>query len=318
MAACPSSEALARGRQVERLSTFGEAAGKSESEGVRGKHSLGGYAVKGPAIEHLERLDVELREAARKGSAKSLCDLLARGAGVASTDAHGWTTLMLATASRKIECVKLLLPLVDAARKSRDGTTAVMIAVGAGWAEGVELLLAAIESGPRGSRQRRLASTQRDDSGRTLLISAAKAGSAECVRLLLPTSDPNAVDIDGQTALMCAAEGASVGAVECLKALLPAADATKRDRRGRTALHLAAIGGRPEAVELLAPLSDPLAADKQGKSAFGLALERSDEDGEAIRQALRRALAEKEGGAIGEALGESGSAACGSLRPRTL
>lgn len=274
--------------------------------------------MKGPAIEHLERLDDELREAARKGRAKSLRSLLARGAGVASTDAEGWTTLMLATASRKIECVKLLLPLVDAARKSRNGTTALAIAVGAGWAEGAKLLLAAIESGPRGTRQRRLASTQRDDSGRTLLISAAKAGNAECVRLLLPTSEPNAMDSDGRTALMWAAKDADAGAVECLKALLPASDVGKKDRRGRTALHLAASGGWPEAVELLAPLSDPLAVDKEGKSAFDLALVRNDENAEPVRQALRRALAEKEGGAIGEALGESGLAACGSLRPRSL
>ncbi|WP_167040747.1 ankyrin repeat domain-containing protein [Burkholderia sp. Ax-1724] len=266
----------------------------------------------------MERLDDELREAARKGSAKSMRDLLARGAGVASVDAHGWTTLMLATASRKVECVKLLLPGVDPTRRSRDRATALMIASGMGWAEGVELLLAAIESRPGGSRQRRLAPTLRDDWGRTPLILAAQTGSVECVRLLLPTSEPNAMDSDGRTALMWAAKEANAGAVECLKALLPASDAGKKDRRGKTALHLAASGGWPEAVELLAPLSDPLAVDKEGKSAFDLALERSDENAEPIRQVLRCALAEKEGGAIGEALGESGSAACGSLRPRTL
>lgn len=274
--------------------------------------------MKGPAIEHLEQLDDELREAARKGSAKSLRVLLSRGAGVASTDAEGWTTLMLATASRNVECVKLLLPLVGATRKSRDGATALMIAVEAGWAEGAELLLAAIESVPGGRNQWRQAATQRDDSGRTLLILAAKAASSECVRLLLSASDPNAMDIDGRTALMWAAEGVRAAAFECLKALLPAVDVGKRDKRGRTALHLAASGGRPEAVELLASLSDLLAVDKEGESAFDCAMKRVDEDGEAIREALRRALAEKEGGAIAEALRGSGAAACASMRPRSL
>lgn len=274
--------------------------------------------MKGPAIEHLERLDEELREAARKGNAKSLRSLLSRGAGVASISADGWTTLMLAATSRKVECLKLLLPLVDPTRRTKNGTTALMIAAGLGWAEGVALLLAALESRPSGSRQRRLAATLRDGFGRTPLILSAKARSAECVRLLLPDSDPNVGDAERRTALMWAAEGADAESVECLDALLPASDVGKRDRHGRTALHVAASGGCPEAVEILLPFSDCSAVDKAGRSAFDIALQRGDKNGEEVRQILRRALAETEGSAIADLLKQSEPVACEALRPRSL
>ncbi|WP_321868105.1 ankyrin repeat domain-containing protein [Paraburkholderia tropica] len=274
--------------------------------------------MKGPAIEHLERLDEELREAARRGNAKSLRSLLSQGAGVASISADGWTTLMLATTSRKAACLKLLLPLVDPTRRTRTGTTALMIAAGMGWSEGVALLLAAIESRPGGSRHLRLAPTLRDGSGRTPLILAAQARSIECVRLLLPASDPNACDADRRTALMWAAEGADAQSVDCLNELLPTSDAGKRDRRGRTALLLAASVGSPAAVDVLLPFSDLSDVDKAGRSAFDIALGRGDKNGEAVRQILRRALAEKEGSAIAALLTTNEPVVCEALRPRSL
>ncbi len=278
--------------------------------------------VKGLAIEITERLDEELRQAARKGSAQSLRELLRRGAGVASTDDDGWTTLMLAAASESAECVKMLAPLVDPCRKTRAKVTPLMIAAESGWTEGVELLLAAIESWPDYKRRKstvlRAELGRRDERGRTSLILAAQSGQAKCVRLLLPMSPVDAADMDGRTALMLAATGREAGSVECVKALLPASDAAKLDQSGRTALCLAAMEGRPEIVELLAFSADPLLADKEGKTAFDMALARGGEDGERICQTLRRAIAEKERGELGEAVGEAGGAASSAVRARSL
>lgn len=273
--------------------------------------------MKGPAIEITERLDEELRQAARKGDAKSLRDLLGRGAGVASTDEEGWTTLMLAAASGSAECLKLLRA-VDPTRRTRNGVTALMIAAEKGWAEGVELLLGSIESGPRGARRRRAALAQRSDSGGTPLIAAAKSRNARCARLLLPGSDSRAADMHGRTALMWAATGAETQATECVEALLSASGVDKRDRQGWAALDWAVAEGRAETVALLARSIDPRTRDKEGRSAFDRACERGGDEGERIRRALLKAIAEKERDELGEAAGAAGDAANGEPRPRSL
>ena len=78
---------------------------------------------------------------------------------------------------------------------------------------------------------------------------AAQKGSAECVRLLLPGSDPKA---DESYALRIAAK---YGHVECLRLLLPVSDA-KAEKWA--ALRWAAQSGHAECVRMLLAVSGPL------------------------------------------------------------
>ena len=80
---------------------------------------------------------------------------------------------------------------------------------------------------------------------------ATNHGHVECVRLLIPVSDPKALD---SRALLWAAEN---GYTECAQLLIPASDPKARD----SALFLAAFNGRQECVRLLIPASDPKAKE---------------------------------------------------------
>jgi ankyrin repeat protein len=91
---------------------------------------------------------------------------------------------------------------------------------------------------------------------------AAKSGHAECVRLLVAVSDPLA---NNSEALCWAAEN---GHVECVIILLPASE-PKMDNS--YALRIAAHKGHADCVALLLPASDPLATDAKGLDAAGLA-----------------------------------------------
>lgn len=249
--------------------------------------------------------------------------LIQQGAGASAADDGGWTPLMFAATSGKIESVKLLLPLVDPAQKTRAKATPLMLFSAAGWAEGTALLLAALDrlstGKDRGARApAQFAAGRRDNHGRTSLILAAQAACADCVRLLLPLSNPNAADMDGRTALMWAAVATDGDVEGCLSELALVGDATKRDKRGRTALHLAASSGQPEAVERLADLIDPLICDDEGKTSFDASGDRLDADGERIRQTLRRAIAERERREIHVATSELGAFATHSRRPLAL
>ena len=79
------------------------------------------------------------------------------------------------------------------------------------------------------------------------LVSAARKGHAECILLLIPVSDPR--DEDSQ-ALCGAAEN---GHAECVKILIPLSD--PKDKNSR-ALRWAACNGHAECVKLLIPVSD--------------------------------------------------------------
>lgn len=76
---------------------------------------------------------------------------------------------------------------------------------------------------------------------------AALNGHAQCVKILLPLSDPAAL---GSRALRWAAKN---GRLECAKLLLPACFASA-EFDGRSALDLAAMNGHVECVRLLIPL----------------------------------------------------------------
>jgi Ankyrin repeats (3 copies)/Ankyrin repeat len=101
-----------------------------------------------------------------------------------------------------------------------------------------------------------LAARRTDCWGRTALMLACVEGEEELVRLLLPLSDPQASDRDGETALMLAAFGHPA----CVELLLPVSDAHAQDGDGWTALMWAASSGSQRCIELLLPHSDAGAA----------------------------------------------------------
>jgi len=101
-----------------------------------------------------------------------------------------------------------------------------------------------------------LAARRTDCWGRTALMLACVEGEEEFARLLLPLSDPQASDRDGETALMLA----SFGHPACIELLLPVSDPHAQDGDGWTALMWAASSDSQRCVELLLPHSDAGAA----------------------------------------------------------
>jgi ankyrin repeat protein len=87
------------------------------------------------------------------------------------------------------------------------------------------------------------------------LVVAAAGGHAECVRILIPVSEPKAGDSD---ALQWAA---NEGHVECVRLLIPVSEPKAGDS---LALRFAAQEGHAECVRMLLPVSDPVARRVQG------------------------------------------------------
>ena len=99
---------------------------------------------------------------------------------------------------------------------------------------------------------------------KTGLMYAAEWGSTECVRLLLPVSDPGAMNEGGGSALHLAA---AMGNEEVVRLLLPESDANLRDKGGMTPLMMAAVHGWDGCVEALLPVSDLDAKNLDGLTA---------------------------------------------------
>ena len=108
----------------------------------------------------------------------------------------------------------------------------------------------------------------RDASGANALMRAASAGKVKCVAMLIPFSEPGAVDAAGRTALMSACVG---GHAACVKLLCQFEDPSKPDSAGRTPLMAAAAMGRAECCEALCHVVDPRAVDKDGATAADIA-----------------------------------------------
>lgn len=107
----------------------------------------------------------------------------------------------------------------------------------------------------------------------TPLMLAAIKGHAECVKILLPLSDPLAVDLDHFSALMHAALGSHS---DCVEILLSASNPAQASTHGRNALMVAAsraAHGSLECCEILLPASDPLAVNFDGRTALMMAAE---------------------------------------------
>jgi ankyrin repeat protein len=146
--------------------------------------------------------------------------------------------------------------------------------------------------------------------GFTLLMAAAAGGAAAAVARLLPLSDPSATTDEGETALHFAVSSRSMGAIRrllpvsdpnatstrrpnttpLLRAMNPSDDEAKDERRirllldagadpsvrgiiGRTPFHIALSVRNAAAVRALAPVSDVMATDDTGSSAWAVAVE---------------------------------------------
>lgn len=95
----------------------------------------------------------------------------------------------------------------------------------------------------------------KDYQGDTALMLAAGASCSEsCLAILLPISDPNALNTAGESALMRAA---SAGFARGVEMLMPVSDQTLRGPLGQSALRCAVMSGSLPCVELLAAGAGP-------------------------------------------------------------
>lgn len=154
---------------------------------------------------------------------------------------------------------------------------------------------------------------RKDVKGFTALMYAAYEGNVECVKALIPVSNANLQDKDGFTALMIAT---SLGYTDCVKALIPVSAVNDQSKSGRTALMVAAMFNRLELIDLLLPFSDAYLVDCEGKSAADLA--GVQESGVRIRHYIAEQEAQNEAYQLEGALDAIPSSFSQDVRPRVL
>lgn len=182
----------------------------------------------------------DLRLAVRVGHEFSVRALLQAGADASIVDENGQTILMHAVYGGSVECVKMVLPLVDVNRQDDDGKTALSYAASDGNVSLVKLLKKQIDP--------LLGCAE----GKTALHDAVLGGSMECVRALLECTPGNVVDYNGSSALHLAAHE---GSVPMLRLLLEHVDPNMVDRDGFRALDRSLFEGHVESVKVLLPLT---------------------------------------------------------------
>jgi len=249
------------------------------NESVRGADGTnkksGSSAPLTPAEKKVERrLLSQLADAIASADPESVRTALAAGAsallvapknaisdtGVGGFLMEGLTPLIFATYLGLEEIVEILLPASAVnARDNHLNATALMRAASGGKANLVRMLLKA-GADPVLS----------DKMGRTALMEAAANAAFECVQILLPLSDPNAVNKNGENALMIACYEAEEKHAQTVAALLDAtANLDTGDAKGETAL-IKAIRGRstPAVYRQLFGRVDPDALDQSGFTAL--------------------------------------------------
>ena len=197
-----------------------------------------------------------LMDAASRGDAATVQDLLAKQVDVNAKDLGGYTALMAAAYGGNLAIVQALLAKgADVNAKFVGGETALGSAVGEGHTAIVQLLL-----------------NKGAEIGPSLLRDAVLRGRAAIVEALLDRgADPNAKTSFGDTTLLV--EAVRNGHMAITKALLAkGADIHARDRNGKSPLLLAVEAGRvPLVGALLDKGVDPNMKDSSGDTALILA-----------------------------------------------
>jgi ankyrin repeat protein len=151
-------------------------------------------------------------------------------------------------------------------------------------------LKAAVDAGARPKAK--------DHWGNTaLMLASAASKNVECIKFLLPLSDPDALNTNGDTALMRAASegfeaGASLlapvsdqsirgpvgqsalryatlaGSLACVTLLAEGAGARPKGDQTETPLMIAAQMGRLDLIQAMLPWADPLEIDSAGRTAL--------------------------------------------------
>ncbi len=193
-------------------------------------------AVSGASRGQSPSLDQLLKEA-DKGDAKAVAALLDKGLDPNSTDANGFSLLMIGSLQGHEEMVQLLLNRkADLAQRAPSGDTALMLACLKGHLGIVRLLVA------RGA--------QIMQPGWAPLHYAAFEGRAEIVRYLLEKgADKDALAPNGYPPLLLAMLG---GHMDAARELLYAdADVRIKGQRGESALSLARKANDAKLEELI-------------------------------------------------------------------
>jgi ankyrin repeat protein len=219
-----------------------------------------------------------LIQAVEHGCSKLARILLAAGADATIATENGDTALMRAADIGSESMTRALLPLSDPDAKNSDDERALWLALLGGHAGAARLLWPVTTLAKRGpgstpslsgmldiaaaggSRECvRLALENGADpldrhsgTGRTALLSAARAGGAEALKELLPLSELGARDAHNNDGgpLAAALEG---GSWECVEALLAAGASVAEETRGSTALSrsMAMAASRSGSLQLL-------------------------------------------------------------------
>lgn len=261
---------------------------------------------------------ISLHELAERGDSEALAAQIRNGAKLdvviesGPLWQRGMTPLMAAIVAGQEKAAQTILdakPSLDV--RSRDGRTALIWAAGWGTPNMVQHLLDA------GAEK-----NVRDEANWTALMMAAGRGDAQSVNLLVKSgADINAKNKWGQTALMTALRAGNVEKAEIL--LAAGANPNDTDLDGLTPMHMAAEGGAPvevismlvkrggnvnvQSADGLTPLmiacdrgdvervkillangSRTDLKDKDGAAALDWALRRSDDNGNAVAELVKK------------------------------
>jgi ankyrin repeat protein len=185
---------------------------------------------------------------------------------------HGWTPLMYACATDRVECVRLLVKNVDVDQQTNQGITSLLMACREGHTECARLLIDSKadvdfqnEPGDTGLTlaawkgrldclklmiEAKANVDQQTNNGLTGLHIACRDGHTGCVRLLIDSkADVHLQNERGETGLTLAAWK---GRLDCLKLMIKVeVDVNQHNIDGNTGLHFACEEGHAECVRLL-------------------------------------------------------------------
>ena len=202
-------------------------------------------------------------DAALRGQADAIRQLIASGADMASRDDEGNTAVALAAAAGQVSALNVLLSAgADADAKNKAGETPLMLAAAKGHSDIVERLL-----------EKRADSTATAPGGASVLSMAVRGCQEPIIRALIKHGADARLLLDGDVSLlMLAATTCNERVVRLL--LAEGIPVNVADQRGHTALWLAASRGDPGIVSaLLSSAADPSIGDRDGALPLHVALE---------------------------------------------